>query len=345
MDKAEARGSVKRLNAELFSLNPSAVMTFYTFDLTDLLFEMGLIGQPTDGNLSNRVFKFHNNMFMTRERLVWQGADYNALPLETEGFELSSQGSLPTPKLRISVDDKGISVLSTLKAQIHLLEDPAGIRVTRQRTLAKYLDDANFSDEDRPAEQSADPNAEFPRDIFFIERISQENKRMIEFQLSSVLDLENIRLPARMMIQQRCMWFYRGEGCSYEYAAGLTDEQELVHGAATLPTAAPPVATIDNELFSDILVGEQLLDRGAYFAYDQYDRSDYVHVMKNGVKYYFVCVATPPAPGYDVSNLDYWTADACSKSVEGCKRRWQQTTPFLREALPFGGFPGLGRIR
>jgi len=345
MKKSQAQQSIKNLHAETFSLNPSAVMTFFTFDLTDILFDKGLISSPDDTNINARIFRFHNNLFMTRERLIWQGLEYNAIPLETEGFEVSSQGALPSPKLRLSVSEDGVPVLALLKSQIRSLGDAAGVRVTRQRTLAKYLDATNFSSADRPKEHSEDVNAEFPRDIFFIERVTQENKTMVEYQLNSILDLENVRLPARLMVQQRCMWFYRGEGCSYEYSGGLDDEQQLLHGSATLPTAAPPVSSIDNELFSDMFPGIPLVNLGKYNETTPYVVGNFVYIQKAGIRYYFVCVNLPPGAGFDVTNAGYWTPDQCDKSVRGCKNRWQRSSPFLRDALPFGGFPGLGRIK
>ena len=344
MNKTTAQASVKRLNAEIFSLNPSALLHFYTLDLTDLLFDKGLISQPTEQNLNSRIFRFHNNLFLTRQTLVWRGDTYSALPLEAEGFELSSQGSLPTPKLRLSVSDDGVPTLGLLKAQIRLLGDAAGVRVTRQRTLAKYIDSSNFGDDDTPPEHQQDLNAEFPMDIFFVERVTQENKNVMEYQLNSALDLENVRLPARVMIQQRCMWFYRGEGCSYEYAGGLDDDQRKIHGNATLPGSAPPISTLDDKLFTDLLPGIALVNKGKFSLTNQYDSGNFVYVQKGGVKYYFVNVGGL-CNGVDITNTSFWTADQCSKSVRGCKNRWQRSTPFLRTALPFGGFPALGRIK
>jgi lambda family phage minor tail protein L len=344
MKKSEAQQSIKNLHAETFSLNPSAVITFFTFDLTDILFDKGLISSPDDTNINERVFRFHNNLFMTRERLIWQGLEYNGVPLETDGFEVSSQGALPSPKLKITVSDDGVPIFSLLKSQLRSLGDAAGVRVTRQRTLAKYLDATNFSSEDRPKDHSEDVNAEFPRDIFFIERVTQENKTTVEYQLNSILDLENVRLPARMMVQQRCMWFYRGEGCSYEYSGGMDAEQQVIHGSATLPSAAPPTSSLDNELFSDILPNIPLINSGKYDDTVVYEVGNFVFIQKDGIKYYFVCVNAPPSAGFNITNRSYWTADQCDKSVRGCKNRWQRSTPFLRDALPFGGFPGLGRL-
>jgi lambda family phage minor tail protein L len=343
MNKTQAQGSIKRLNAELFSLNPSALLTFFTIDLSQLMFDKGF-GPTVESNEQSRIFRFHNNVFLTRETLVWRGDTYQAIPLEAEGFELSSQGALPTPKLRLSVSDEGAPVLGLLKSQIRLLGDAAGVKVTRQRTLAKYVDASNFGDEDAPPDHSEDLNAEFPKDIFFVERVTQENKNVIEYQLNSALDLENVRLPARMMIQQRCMWFYRGEGCSYEFSGGLNEKETEVHGSATLPPSAPPISTLDDKLFKELLPGVSLQNKGDHSTTNAYSKGDYVFIRKDGHRYYFVCVSNAPY-GTAITSTFHWVADQCSKSVRGCKNRWQRSEPNLRTALPFGGFPALGRIK
>ena len=42
-----------------------------------------------------------------------------------------------------------------------------------------------------------------------------ENKYFIEFELVSPLEVENYKLPARIMIANYCPWKYRGIGCRY----------------------------------------------------------------------------------------------------------------------------------
>jgi hypothetical protein len=62
-----------------------------------------------------------------------------ALPIEVEGFEYSGQGTLPRPKLRIS------NIMGTITALILTLpEGLEGAKLTRIRTLARFIDSANF---------------------------------------------------------------------------------------------------------------------------------------------------------------------------------------------------------
>jgi phage-related protein len=164
--------------------------------------------------------------------MIWAGQSYMALPIEVEGFEYSGQGTLPRPKLRIS------NLMSTITALILTLpEGLEGAKLTRIRTLARFIDSANFPagtdyllTEDSFAlmyEDSTfifqevvnpfgtpDPTAEFPREIYFVDRKSAENRDVVEFELASAFDMAGIRAPKRQCIT-RCQWVYRSAECSY----------------------------------------------------------------------------------------------------------------------------------
>ena len=165
------------------------------------------------------------------QELIWNAQPYMALPIEVEGFEYSGQGTLPRPKMRIS------NLLGTITALILTLpEGLEGAKLTRIRTLARFIDDANFeSDEYLLTEDSfalmyedstfiyqevgnpfgtPDPTAEFPREIFFVDRKSAENRDVVEFELASAFDMAGIRDPKRQCIT-RCQWVYRSAECSY----------------------------------------------------------------------------------------------------------------------------------
>jgi lambda family phage minor tail protein L len=85
-----------------------------------------------------------------------------------------------------------------------------GAKFTRIRTLGRFLDAANFPS----GNASADPLAEFPREIFFVDRKSAENRDVVEFELASAFDMAGIRAPKRQCIT-RCQWVYRSAECSY----------------------------------------------------------------------------------------------------------------------------------
>lgn len=62
---------------------------------------------------------------------------------------------------------------------------------------------------------TADPTAEFPRDIFYVDRRSNETNEFVEFELAASLDLAGVALPRRQIIQNYCPWQYRGAECGY----------------------------------------------------------------------------------------------------------------------------------
>jgi len=176
----------------------------------------------------DQTYYFHSGVNQSLTDITWAGQLYQAIPIEADGFEWNGQGSLPRPTLRAS------NILGTLTALILTLPDGLeGAKVTRIRTLGRYLDDINligsdllledgftllledggeFKQESGSAEP--DPYAEFPREIYYVDRKSAETRDIIEFELASVFDLAGVRAPKRQCVT-RCQWVYRSAECSY----------------------------------------------------------------------------------------------------------------------------------
>jgi len=148
---------------------------------------------------SNDKFYFTNQIKPNGSKIVWQGRTYEPLPILATGYETSTTGQIAQPSLTVA------NVLGTFTQVIDSLDDLVGTKVTRRRTLAKYLD----------GEPDADPTQEFPLDIFYIERKTSENALTISWQLASVLDLEGLLLPRRIITQNYCQWKYRSSECGY----------------------------------------------------------------------------------------------------------------------------------
>lgn len=176
---------------EIQKLAPSAIVVLYEVDAT---------------NIGGEVYRFHDGKNGVITDIVWQGNTYQAFPIEATGFEWNGKGQLPRPKLTIS------NVLGTVSALVKLYDDLAGCKVTRIRTLAKFLDAVNFPSGTNP---TADPTAEFARDIYFIDRKANENREIVEFELAAALDLAGVGLPRRQVVQNYCPWAYRGSECGY----------------------------------------------------------------------------------------------------------------------------------
>jgi lambda family phage minor tail protein L len=145
------------------------------------------------------IFYFTNQLKPDDTKIQWKGNIYEPIPIAAAGYEKSTTGQIAQPTLTVA------NVLGTFTQVINELDDLVGAKVTRRRTLGKYLD----------GEPDADPLQEFPIDVFYIERKTQENSMVISWQLASVLDLEGLKLPRRIITQNYCQWRYRGSECGF----------------------------------------------------------------------------------------------------------------------------------
>ncbi|SPA17261.1 phage minor tail protein L [Cupriavidus taiwanensis] len=137
--------------------------------------------------------------------VIWKGVSYAPFPIQASGFEWRGSGTLPTPTLAVS------NVFSLMGAAARAHQDYIGARVTRIRTMKKYLDAANFPN----GNPSANPNMEFPREVWFVNRRSGETKDLIQFELAAAWDVQGVQIPRRVVIQNLCPWRYRGPECTY----------------------------------------------------------------------------------------------------------------------------------
>lgn len=310
MNSAQANISTKKINAEISSLNPSCLVQLFEIDISDIAFDAGIGLQDNE-----MVFRFHNCLKLINTNIFWQGNEYIAIPIKAEGFEINSRGTLPAPKLSLTVNDGGIVLLSALKNRLKQLDDLTGAKVTRIRTFAKFLDSSNFLNNDAPPDFAPDPYSEFPRDVFFIDRKSLENKTTLEFELASVLDVENVQLPGRLVLANRCSWAYRGEGCGY---------------------SGNPIADVNDNPILQLLNIPAVNPRGFYSKNSSYNIGDHIYITKNNINYFFVSktnnnTTQPP-------NLQNWIPDLCSRLFSGCRLRFSGP-------LPTSAFAGCDRIK
>ena len=141
--------------------------------------------------------------------ITFGGQLYRAIPLEADGFAYSGQGSLPRPTLRVS------NLFSTITAIIAELPNGLeGAKVTRIRTLARFIDHVNFASGTNP-HGTPDSTAIFPKEIYYVDRKAAENRNLIEFELASAFDLAGVRAPKRQCIS-RCQWVYKSTECGYD---------------------------------------------------------------------------------------------------------------------------------
>ena len=228
--------AVSIISGDLQAPDPSAIIE---------LFELQLFANIHG---VNDIYRFHaGTNLVNNGEVVWKGNPYLRFPVEADGFEYTGQGALPRPKIRIS------NILGSITAI--LLSMPNGLeaaKVTRIRTLGRYLDAVNFPSgilltedsfalllEDdgsillEPINPNEDFSAEFPREIYYIDRKSAENREIVEFELASVFDLAGVRAPKRQCIANICQWVYRSAECGYT-GTNYFDANNNAVGSASL---------------------------------------------------------------------------------------------------------------
>lgn len=112
------------IKEDIQSLSPSAMVELFVLDTTNL---------P-----GGAITRFHAGVNGIQTNVWWQGNEYQALPIEADGFDISAKGTLPRPKVRVANID------GLFSAAVRDFDDLVGCKITRKRTYAKYLDAANF---------------------------------------------------------------------------------------------------------------------------------------------------------------------------------------------------------
>ena len=64
--------------------------------------------------------------------------------------------------------------------------------------ISSFIRVVNFSGN---TNSTADPNAEFKREVYNIDRKSVENRDIVEFELAQVWDLAGVRAPKRQCVR------------------------------------------------------------------------------------------------------------------------------------------------
>ena len=169
---------------DLQKINPSAIIELFSI--------------TTDAALhgSAATYRFHSGTNRVGNGdIIWAGNTYIKMPIQAEGFAFR-KGQLPRPTLTVSNALGTITAILLNVNSITTGNDLTGATVTRIRTLARYLDGANFAGNTNPL-GTPDPTAEFPQEIYKIDRKSTENREIVQFELAAVFDLAGIRAPKR----------------------------------------------------------------------------------------------------------------------------------------------------
>ena len=176
--------------SELQSLNPGSIIELFTIELNTAL------------HGSNTIYRFHNGANMNANgEVVWAGNSYLRFPIECTGFEFGSTGTLPRPKIAVSNIFGTLTAIMQSVNETTVGNDLNGAKFTRIRTLARFLDAVNFTGNTNPY-GTPDPSAEFPQEIYFLDRKVTENRNVVTWEAQSALDLVNVKLPGRIATKE-----------------------------------------------------------------------------------------------------------------------------------------------
>ena len=186
--------------SELNKINPSSIIELFELELT-----VGLHIPAGNPNNLDTVFRFHaganlNNFGPIR----FNGNDYQRVAVQIEGFEDTGKGTIPRPTLTFSnlggiTKDGTVMTMSDFLAIVNLTtpgNDLLDAKVTRLMPLASALDNDNFVGDNPFGTPSTD---RLQDRIYYIDRKAIENRQVVQFELVSVLDMQNKRIPARIV--------------------------------------------------------------------------------------------------------------------------------------------------
>lgn len=191
--------------SELQKINPSNIVELFQLQLDSAI------------HGANTIYYFHNGVSENNNgNLIFNNIEYTRMPIEASGFEFNGK-QLPRPQITIS------NILGTFTTLLLTLpQGLEGAKVTRIRTLERYIDHINFDIGDILSEDGSaileedgslisqelsdnphgtpDPTATFPNEVYFIDRKVMETRNIIQFELAASFDLHGVKIPRRQVL-------------------------------------------------------------------------------------------------------------------------------------------------
>ena len=140
---------------------------------------------------SSSTVYFHDGTNTSLGNVTFDGNTYLAMPVKASGFKLSAGGKNARPSFTFGNVENVFSGAVNMDYDLLI-----GKKITRRTTLNKYL--------------SSNPAVEYPKQVFFIDRIQSRDKVAVSFECATPYDLEGIMIPHRQIISNACSWIYTG---------------------------------------------------------------------------------------------------------------------------------------
>lgn len=171
----------KKIKLEANKADPSAYITL--FELRETKPDLGV--EPV-------IYRFTSSVY-SNSPISRGGEIYQAIPIEADGFELKTSGTLPTPRISVALNGNPIG------ESLRQVDDFIGWEVTRIRTFSTFLDDG----------ETPDSTAILGADVYRIERKVAQTLHQVEWELQAVIDQEGMVLPRRQLNRDYCSHVYR----------------------------------------------------------------------------------------------------------------------------------------
>ena len=286
-----------KVASDIQELSPGRLIEMYELDLTT-------IG-------GTEIIYFTPVVEDDNTPITFNSVDYIPIQMETEGWEVTGEGTLPRPKITVS------NVLLSFAGYVEDYDDMVGAKLTRKRTFKQYLD----------GESEADPDATFPYDIFVIERKALQDRRTIVFELSAYMDFEGIMIPKRQILRDTCLHNYR------IYVSGAFDYTNATCPYTKESSTSPSYFDRSGDYTSTASndrCGRRLSDCVLRFACNRLTGGETVTVADNA----------PAFPSTD----DYWLETSLLPNTLYIYNgtAWFELAP---EELPTRAFPSVAKLR
>ncbi len=296
--------------SEQVKFSPSALLELFVLDGT-------AIGLST-------IYYFANGTNPLQQPIVFNGITYTPFPIAMTDMSLDGKGSLPRPKITVSNINGFVSALLLQNQQLN------GATFIRRRVWAKFIDSSNFPGGLSP--YSPDPTAAYPDEPWIVNRKVTENPQIVQWELTSPIGLQNVRLPRRQIVANICpapVKYRDTRTCGYN---GL------------------PVTDSKNKPFGAGGYGWTVNDTGLFNAATTYNQGDACFVYSSlpqfaGIKVYYVCSVNGTVGINPVGNTTNFITDQCAKSPAACKLRFGNPTQsgIPDQPLRGGFYPGVSR--
>lgn len=155
-------------------------------------------------NIGGIRYRFHNGTNESRKPVIWQGQQYEPYPITGDGFDLNGKGPSTRPTISLS------NLFGLIFGIASRLNSGLGGIVIRRKTIARFLDAANFAG----GNDNADPTQE-QVSRWVIEQLTSLNAETATWELAAPTETDGATFPARVILSDVCNFGYRSEECGY----------------------------------------------------------------------------------------------------------------------------------